>query len=520
VQVFAQPIVFFALSCVSELACSPAAGSVTHLRLRIPLREVVPSLVLPGPGRSFPSLTHLDLSTTNLRLHLHLPKLLDCFPKLETVVLDHTNLFGFLGADRLKGRECAAEMGRLVASHGIGRAKARERELAREAEARWRASRQRSAPPPTEPAAAGDDDSRLADELARLTTEEYPANGGRRRVVRSMAHSTFSLRPTSVANGRPGGPIPPPAPQEPYHPTVQAFVLPPLPTVRSIALGGEAPLSPADRKAWTADFDLGWVEGLGRLAEHALKTVGERVDRAARKAESDRLALERWLEKHGHATGADGQAGSVKPPAVPATHRDAKGKGRASASSSRSSATSPAPNGSSRPHPPAKVILYRYLTPAESRGPSPMAAAEDADDVPAGLVQVDRSTDWRTTYLNLLALTPSTLTSSTSGGSSGGCKLCLIPDELEGPLRRAGNGESSTTATTRLPTTGVSSAGLGSSSAVDSEVEDNDIGDDAEAEDDLEDESIDGAGGERSAASAHVPGCGHLVGRQIWDETV
>lgn len=498
---------------MSELACSPAVRAVTHLRLRIPLRDVVPSLVLPpatiGADGPFPNLRHLDLSTTNVRLHLHLPKLLDCFRKLETVVLDHTNLFGFLGADRQKGRECAAELGKLVAGHGVGRAKTRERELAREAERRWRASRARTAAGPLAENETGDDDDgqqrQFADELTRLTTEEYPSNGtGRRRVVRSMAHSTFSLRSTAPT-GRPGGPLLPPAPLEAYHPTVQAFILPPLPSLRSIALGGEAPLSASDRRAWSADFAQGWCEGLARVAEHALRVVGERVERAARKAEGERLALDRWLEKHGH--GDDRTAAAAKPAAA-AVPKDTKGKGRASAAGRLPSTT--AANGQTvnggggtRPLPPAQVILYRYLTPDESPSPTP----DDADASPVGLAVVDRSTDWRTPYLNLLGLTPATLADAPEG-----CTLCLVPNELEGPVRRAGAESSSTLATSVVPT------GQATAAAADSDGEDDGGGDD-EVDDgsEVEDGRV-GGGAESSLASAHVPCCGHLAGRAIWAE--
>lgn len=89
---FAQPIVFFKLDCLTTLATSATGSQLTHLILRLPRRNLLPSLTLfpyaplPTPFRS---LLHLDLSTTHILAHSpQLPLLLRLHPNLEHLILD------------------------------------------------------------------------------------------------------------------------------------------------------------------------------------------------------------------------------------------------------------------------------------------------------------------------------------------------------------------------------------------------------------------------------------------------
>jgi hypothetical protein len=67
-KTFAQPIVFFDIKCISRFGASPSARHLTHIRLRVPSRDVV-SVLLAPPGKTYlPCLKYLDISTTNVRL--------------------------------------------------------------------------------------------------------------------------------------------------------------------------------------------------------------------------------------------------------------------------------------------------------------------------------------------------------------------------------------------------------------------------------------------------------------------
>lgn len=462
-KIFAQPIVFFNMGCITELASSPVAAHVSHLRLSIPLRDVVTALV--ASPHSFPSLRFLDLSTTNLRLHTHVPTLLAHYPNLEHLVLDHTNLFGFLGFESDKGAECARELGKLIAMGGMGRSKEREREIARWEEAAWRgrtarrleAARHDGGTSSGQEAAQADPADEAADELAQLTTQEYnPA--ARRRNVRSMAHSTFSIRLTTTGHGGPGAtPHQASQPLTPYHPESIAFVLPSPPALRSFCLGGEAPLTPAQRHAWQRAFDAGWRDGVAKVVEWSVKGVGERFERARRKAEADRKEWDKWLARHSVASTNGTTALQEDSQPSPPTASSQKGKGKAKASSSSSQAAS----STSKPLPPPRIILYRFPSPSEA------LAARDSHAPASDLIEVAPSSDWRSRYTGLLdADVP--------------CKLCLVPNVAEGPLRRGGNGE----------------------------VAEHDEDDDSEGE----------GGGDGGTSSAHGSGCGHRVGTQVWEE--
>lgn len=428
------------------------------------MRDVVSSLVVDG-AKGFPSLRFLDLSTSNLRLHTHLPSLLARYPDLKWLVVDHTNLFGFLGSDMAKGRECAREVGKMISMAGMGRGKEREREVGREEEVRWRGKHARRAEMLREEEnldGEGREENNgvdeVADEFERLTTMEYDPNVRRtRRNVRSMAQSGFSLRSsTAISTNGSTTPHRSSQPLTPYHPTSIAFVLPSPPALESFCLGGEARLTAEQKQEWQREFEQGWKEGLGKLVEWAIKGVGERFERARRKAETDRREWERWTTRHlappngafnGRSTEEGTQSSSTKTVGRNGSTGAGKGKGKVS---STVAAPPPSP---SQPLPPPKITLYRFPTPSET----PLFV----DGPTHGLLEVDPASDWRSVYTNLLEREAS-------------CRLCLVPLEREGPLRRGGNGE----------------------------VEDLAAWD----------------GEEGGSNGGHVEGCGHQVGRKVWDE--
>lgn len=82
---FAQPIVFFHLSPVTDLAGSPYLSTVTHLRFRIPARSITRYLV--AHKRSLPSVELLDVSGTNVT-ETDLGNMLSQLSRLKHLVLD------------------------------------------------------------------------------------------------------------------------------------------------------------------------------------------------------------------------------------------------------------------------------------------------------------------------------------------------------------------------------------------------------------------------------------------------
>lgn len=90
--------VFFKLVCFTTLSLSPTASHLTHLVLRLPRRNLLPSLTThPTPlATPFPSLTSLDLSTSHLLTDARLPLLLRLHPTLEHLILDRCT--GLIGA--------------------------------------------------------------------------------------------------------------------------------------------------------------------------------------------------------------------------------------------------------------------------------------------------------------------------------------------------------------------------------------------------------------------------------------
>ena len=425
-KTFAQPIVFFDIKCLARFGASPVAAHLTHLRLRVPSRDVAYVLLGPQiPGRSahlFPSLRYLDISTTNVRLDSVLATLLRSYDRLEHLVLDRVNLFGFAAKDR--GIEMCKDLGGLCVSVGLGRGKERERAIAawdvaeRTRMAQVEAERRRvQAIQAEQHARSGnqsdgesedeDEATRHAREVSRLAQAEAEERQRQiniarsRRGHRSAGHSTISLRDRPTRTSRIGASaaaaldIPLPPAERAY------FVLPPLPTLKTVSIGGEAHrLSAAAVAEWDNDFHSGWRDGLGKVLGWATH-VAEKYERAQKKANE-------WFESESKTTNKT--AGS---------NGHAKGKSKAAAAAPKVK-------------PPTDIKLFRFPLPSEPRLPA------DPYDPTSGLIEIHPAgREYLAQYKDAIG---DAELYATSRGNAPPCVLCAVPD-CEGPARKGAEGE-------------------------------------------------------------------------------
>ncbi|WVW80278.1 hypothetical protein I302_102256 [Kwoniella bestiolae CBS 10118] len=489
-KTFAQPIVFFDINCISKFGLSPVAEHLTHLRLRVPSRDILRVLIAPPRGmvttkRLFPSLRYLDISTTNVRIDTNLTTLLRTYSRLEHLVLDRVNLFGFTARD--KGPELCNDLGGLIVSAGLARGKEKERQIAQwELEQRTRLAEveaarvraQRLAAEQERAASGTSADSLSQEVLAEISRRERMEEQQRqielarsRRGHRSAAQSTFTLRdrsrragPSTTAGNIAGTSILPmdiPPPDKLY------MVLPPLPTLKSISIGGEASgVGSARVIEWEEEFHRGWKEALGKVLGWATH-IADKYERARKKAEEWR-AQEMKESNKTFATSNNNGAGA----GVGGKH----GNGHVSKSKRRASISS----SSSKLHskPPTDIRLFRFPFPGETVDEDGIPGL---DNLTTGLIEIDPS-DHRE-YLDIYkqAIADAQLyldyqyqdnlaldqRDSGVGGYkvSPPCVLCTVPD-CEGPARRGAEGE-----------------------------------------------RVDGRGG---MSGRHKEGCGHLLGRRIW----
>lgn len=421
-KTFAQPIVFFDVRCVAFLGSAPVAKHLTHFRLRVPSRDIAyvlvtkpeplapvafstntpPAPVANGGAPMFPALTYLDISTTNVRLDAVLATLLRNYDRLEHLVLDRTNLFGFRSKD--KGELMSRELGGLCVTVCLQRAKEREKALAawdtrmrtaaylreqRQQEAQRNAASVRG----LSAAERAELDLRRAEEEEAARQAEYARH---RRGHRSAGQSTISLRTNSRRNqallAASGGVNPADLP-----PSNRAyFVLPALPRLRSVNIGGEAVgISKFyDLNIWRHAFREGWVESVQRNLGWA-KNATEKYVRARKK-------IAEWQAY----TGSLHQSRGKKKP------------------------------GGAKTQPPLDVRLFRYPLPGETTPPPTHAGEEEEeeDKALAGLIEVDEAgaLEYLATYKDYLG------DCERVGGFP--CVFCLTPD-CEGPYRRGGEGE-------------------------------------------------------------------------------
>ncbi|ORX35255.1 hypothetical protein BD324DRAFT_582139 [Kockovaella imperatae] len=405
---FAQPMVFFDVKCIWRFGTSPVARHLTHLRLRVPSRNITSVLILhhlPGYSNTvFPALRYLDVSTTNVRLDTVLSTLLKSYTLLEHLVLDRTNLFAF-GAGE-KGSELCKDLGSLCVAAGLSRGKERERRIALwDATERARIAQAERIRPHEQPNGStqqssetpGSSQNAAASSTpgSALSQERLPEVSRPRRGNRSVAQPTFSIRDrprrgagsTAAATGLSAVDLP--STERAY------FVLPPLPCLKTISIGGEAhAIGPSRVDEWERQFQAGWAQSLERLSDWAEYTA-ERYERAKRKAED-------WKGKNDGTT------------SQPFTQ-----KGKKPVTTVK---------------PPLDVRLYRFPRPDE-----PECSLHNQDDPTMGLVEVqavDRS--YLDPYLD--AMSASELHLGDPSRHPAPCIMCTVPD-CKGPTRRGAGGE-------------------------------------------------------------------------------
>lgn len=413
---FAQPIVFFDIRCLYRLAVSAAAAHLTHLRIRVPCRDICQVLGELPPGqegvRPLPALRYLDLSTTNVRLEGWFPTLLRRYGGLQHLVLDRTNLFGFMGKDN--GAQLCADLGKIVVMAGLHRSKDKEKDfaavdLAARRQAALRALEARRRAPVVREhndGSSGSDGEGEAGptqyEPAHPVEQAQPRRqlGQSRRGHRSMAMSSFSIRDRPNRRGAaarsrdPELVIPPP--------DEIAFVLPALPTLATLSIGGEAPGIDADKaRQWELHFQRGWRDGLDKLAEWGT-TIESRYTRA-------RKAADQWLQQE------EIERARRKQP-----HK--AGKAAAAASN--------AP----RIRPPTVIKLYQSVDAIGA--PEELELIEHTDK---WMEQIKASMQNLDYYIECLKnrVTPSVESMNAV------CRFCTNGDECEGPMRRGDGGERS-----------------------------------------------------------------------------
>ena len=398
---------------------SPAAANLTHLRLRVPSRDL--AYVLIGPQTAhretrnlFPSLRYLDISTTNVRLDSVLSTLLRSYSRLEHLVLDHVNLFGFTAKE--KGAELCKSLGGVCVSAGLARGKERERSITawdslhRASLAQLQASRSRSL---TVERSSDNEDGTEGSEIeeriaARQQAEEAERENERqvafaraRRGHRSAGHSTFSLRDrpsrarttASSSSNVPSFPVPP---SDKLY-----LVLPPLPTLKTVSIGGEAHhLGQAKVIEWDNEFQAGWREGLSKVLGWAIH-VADRYDRGKRKA-NDWCLQERKQSQEINKSAVKGNPGLIGP--------------------------------STGSKPPCDVRLFRFPLPEERH------CKNDDDPFDPTLELMEIHPDNRE-YLEpyKIAIADAELHAN-NHSIPPPCILCTIPD-CEGPARRGAEGE-------------------------------------------------------------------------------
>ncbi|OAX44466.1 hypothetical protein K503DRAFT_765080 [Rhizopogon vinicolor AM-OR11-026] len=231
-QHFAQPLVFFRLDPISVLLCSAYISSLTHLRLRIPSRQI--SRFITSIPSSVPQLRLLDLSTCNIIVS-DMEAILIRFHGLQHLILD--------GCSVARDQSHVGQwinVGKTCATATIRRAKAREKELKA-----W-----------LERNAAG---FLQSDATSMLQGMARPIERPRRPGRRGLATATISLREAPTASGSDI----PPVPAGIVIPKIR--VVPSPPTLLSLSTSSSF-ISDTQHQAIREDFEEGWNEGLAQLA--------------------------------------------------------------------------------------------------------------------------------------------------------------------------------------------------------------------------------------------------------------
>ena len=209
---FAQPLVFFRLDPIGDFARSSFLSTMSNLRFRIPSRAIARQLATRE--RVFPSVEHLDLSTTRMS-ELELEELVAGLARLKSLILDGCPLI----AQREETLEAEdfrqwTSLGSLLAAATIRRSKEKEAQYMVRAR------------------------KRLGPEL----------------ITAKLATATLTDTTT----------LPEPLPE-------RILVMPPIPTLRSFAV--TAPMVSPDRSDFEVnaakvreEFERGWGLGIHKIA--------------------------------------------------------------------------------------------------------------------------------------------------------------------------------------------------------------------------------------------------------------
>lgn len=246
---FAQPIVFFSLNPLIKLSLSPASQKITHIRLRVPSRQLAPyiaSTPVDIHRCPFPNVTLLDMSTSSVHTFNELESLLNFAGggQLQHLMLDgtdHTALNGITRDWEMLGRTCALA--------GVKHSRNVEKNLKS-----WRQAE----------ATAGNDNQDHTDDRLPGNAQDRRPRPGRR----GMATATISLRdrPTVSANSTP---LPTPLPGS-SHKATKIRVCPSPPHLLSLCMSLPSSLEQHDDIGnqeihARANFARGWSEGVGQL---------------------------------------------------------------------------------------------------------------------------------------------------------------------------------------------------------------------------------------------------------------
>ncbi|KAF8495086.1 hypothetical protein JB92DRAFT_2796477 [Gautieria morchelliformis] len=248
---FAQPIVFFSLHSLMDVSLAPATQKVTHVRIRVPSRQIVPFLGWRLPDKlsyPFPNANFLDISTSSVRDIKELEPLLNLVGsgRLRHLLLDNTGICdGSAGDWELLGRTCVLA--------GVKPSRDREKDLKS-----WMQTN----------AVAGNDNQDDIDNRLPGNAQDRPSRRGRK----GLATATISLRdrdsaPSPIASAS----IPPPHAYSPQKPT-KIRIRPSPPRLLSLCVKLSLPSGQHSAEIVRtheanalSDFSRGWSEGLEQL---------------------------------------------------------------------------------------------------------------------------------------------------------------------------------------------------------------------------------------------------------------
>ncbi|KAG8745037.1 hypothetical protein FRC10_009011 [Ceratobasidium sp. 414] len=250
---FAQPLAFFSFKVLTDLATSPIGQHISALRVSVPAKPVA-SYLCSEPN-SFPRLTFLDISTTSLpppSAERGIEKLLSQLIRLRHIVVDRNA--GTMPRDSPGW----TSLGRACALAGVGRAKAREKEIQEWFEARRREEAVVQAANPEQAAVA---ERAVGPTLAPRV----------RRGRKGLATATISLRDPQPQPRRVSASTSTAArntPQDQDAPDVRRIrIVPSPPTLETFSTAFAGPSNPTSqqRADWTNAFTTGFLDGCRTL---------------------------------------------------------------------------------------------------------------------------------------------------------------------------------------------------------------------------------------------------------------